>query len=238
MPQLNGWQRLWTVLMVLYGLVVGTVTVMTLPTYIYHPPTAGAVEEVVSRMPTKTWTGAKCEVSYRIELTDGRTWIAESNWFDLDAPENAKRRDLGAFERMDNAAFMKVLQRMSDAGESDDAIKSVARSYAAAQLVTVMVPLEGSSYSAVLCFSKSVPAAESERICKEYHEAYPKALKARRIRHGAVGFAVWLVPGVALYALGWSVGWIRRGFKKGAPPAVAATSVTTNPPVHPDSGSQ
>lgn len=44
--------------------------------------------------------------------------------------------------------------------------------------------------------------------------AVPVAVRAKRTRTALTAFAAWAVPLAALYSLGWSVGWVRQGFKK------------------------
>ena len=45
------------------------------------------------------------------------------------------------------------------------------------------------------------------------HENSLQSLSKSRANMILFGFAIWLIPLAILYALGWSVGWICRGFK-------------------------
>jgi hypothetical protein len=227
MAHLNGWQRVWVVVMALAGLAVGAFTYLSLPTYVWNPD-GGRTEEVVARMPSKTWKGDTCKVKYQITLTSGRTLIVDNDLFDQQALDDKEGPvyldgkgnpiDLSGFRDINLGQLKKVLQRMIDAGEPERNVKLVTSAYAAHQITRVHIPLEGSSQTATLCFSKEVSQSEMERISAEYRASYGETLRARRLQHAGIGLAVWCVSGAFLYAFGWSVGWIRRGFNKNARP--------------------
>jgi len=214
MRLLNGWQRAWVLLMALWALPVFGYGYALKPDFIYHNNNEKPAE-IVSRMTTKTWKGDDCTKEYKIELSNGRRLTVRTDWFDQFADLKEPRVDLDATSNPINLAELKkILQRMLDAGEPEDNIKLVIRHYAAQQIVWVHVPLEGSSQEAVLCFSKELPQTEMERISADYRGAYASALKAKRWRHAGWVLTFWLLPGVFLYALGYGVAWVRRGFRQ------------------------
>ena len=45
-----------------------------------------------------------------------------------------------------------------------------------------------------------------------YYAGLRHILILKRTAFAGEAFALWMLPAVALYALGWAVGWIRRGF--------------------------
>lgn len=49
-----------------------------------------------------------------------------------------------------------------------------------------------------------------------YDEAQLAAATAVR-RDAYVRFTIWLIPPLVLYALGWAVAWVNRGFANGSP---------------------
>jgi hypothetical protein len=222
---LNGWQRMWVVLMLLWALVVGGMGYVARPTYLYHSDNLKD-DEVVSRMATKTWDGDGCRKRYSIELSNGTKFIADS------AEAGASKNYLGDDGKSlplrdvkDVPALASILERMLRAGESEGNMKLVGAHFAGNQLVRASVPLEGLTTPVELCFAVGTSEADMTRMVKEYIAAYRGILRDRRMEHGSWAFAAWLVPGLFLYAFGWGVGWVRRGFSKeptatsGGPPA-------------------
>lgn len=66
----------------------------------------------------------------------------------------------------------------------------------------------------IMVFLREVPEQEMEAVAKEYWAAVEKSATKRRIRHTSLALALWVLPALALYGLGWSVGWVCRGFRK------------------------
>ena len=62
-------------------------------------------------------------------------------------------------------------------------------------------------------FSVETPEDVKNRVSAEYYTALRRELRARRAAFLACAVAAWLVPMLAVYPLGWSVGWVRRGFR-------------------------
>ena len=61
-------------------------------------------------------------------------------------------------------------------------------------------------------FLAGVPDDKMTTTMNAYSAALHEALRAKRLRDAQRWFAVWAVPAVALYIVGWAVGWVRRGF--------------------------
>ena len=59
---------------------------------------------------------------------------------------------------------------------------------------------------------RDMPDSDVNRAVGEYYAALRKVLVSKRITFTGQLAAVWLIPLAALYALGLSVGWVRRGF--------------------------
>jgi len=68
----------------------------------------------------------------------------------------------------------------------------------------------------VLPFRKGVAAEQMRSIAQEYLNVAQQAKPDRRA--SIIGYAAlaWIVPCVGLYFLGWGIGWVHRGFKKGS----------------------
>ena len=68
----------------------------------------------------------------------------------------------------------------------------------------------------VLTFRTGVTQAEAEEVAHKYVELLHRALAAarhERVQAARTAFLVWVVPCVMLYALGWAIAWVRRGFR-------------------------
>jgi hypothetical protein len=76
----------------------------------------------------------------------------------------------------------------------------------------VTVPIEGENgRGAVLCFAGE-SQGRAAQIAADYHDAYSRVLRSKQRKTAVGALAYWLIPSMFIYTLGWSVGWIRRGF--------------------------
>lgn len=161
MTRLNGWQRLWILLSVLYlvGLLVIAFTVSIWPT----PETTRHRDEFLTRMPA--------DMRGQIEAAYSST----SEW------EAALKKRPGVPPglipdpqpvKIDNGAILQI--RVAKKGDTEPDFR-VAEAYWA------------------------VVKSESRAAWREMV---------------LVMVLVWLIPCAMLYALGWSVAWVRRGFSK------------------------
>ena len=66
----------------------------------------------------------------------------------------------------------------------------------------------------VMVFSSALPKQEMEVAAKQYWAVVEKLAIKQRLQHIGLAFLFWLLPALALYGFGWSVGWVYRGFKK------------------------
>ena len=46
-----------------------------------------------------------------------------------------------------------------------------------------------------------------------YKPPIPKSIIFETITHIGLGLLFWILPSIALYTLGWGIGWVYRGFK-------------------------
>src|SRR5262249_47503342 len=129
---LSGWQRLWVVLMAVWAIPIALIAFNNRPTSVYHdvkvdakykPLFAKPSPDVLHRMPVQTWVGIDCgkakgfdsaseDVSIirppvPVRLCFGRKGLSEPSRKTLDG----------------------IVQRMIDANEPDDAIKSVVEEF-------------------------------------------------------------------------------------------------------------
>jgi len=65
----------------------------------------------------------------------------------------------------------------------------------------------------ILEFLSSTNKADIEYVSKDYWGSVTKLTNTKRIIFLFDMFLAWVVPCVILYSLGWSTGWVIRGFK-------------------------
>ena len=207
MNRLNGWQRIWFVLMVVWAVPVAFLFIKNPPRYDgrgwYGQPYSG----VSKHMPTRAWWGSECvgrelESGERIFRDNGiQGWTGE-RWQVI----------VPAFDPKEFAGFTpdptptKSPDQMPDLKRpNDDWVTVPNGEYIRAKV--------NSDAHIALCFDTRIADAEMNRILAEYATVYRSAWWRAVADHVGIGLLLWLIPGAALYALGWGIGWIRRGFQ-------------------------
>jgi hypothetical protein len=61
-------------------------------------------------------------------------------------------------------------------------------------------------------FVPGVIQEEQSKTIDGYRAALRRILMRKQAAFAGEAFASWIIPVVALYAFGWAVGWVRRGF--------------------------
>ena len=204
MDRLNGWQRIWVVLMVLWTLGV-VVDNYEGPTYVEHdydssvkPPYAKMDYSVRKHMTTQWWEGANCEespTSFGIrfeEVTDLPGLSVPVRLCFATSTADAERR------RMDT-----IVGRMKAADEPQEAIDAV-----------VELLKRRARERESRAFSTIVTPNQANAIKAEYARAYRVELDELRQRHYRETAQLWLIPPITLYMFGWTIGWIRQGFRR------------------------
>lgn len=64
-----------------------------------------------------------------------------------------------------------------------------------------------------LQFRSAIAEQEMDKAAAEYYSALRQLVAAERKSRVGQTFAIWAVPAVALYAIGWALAWVRRGFR-------------------------
>jgi hypothetical protein len=100
-----------------------------------------------------------------------------------------------------------VVQRMTAARESEADIK------------LVVDEMKSRAWAKMKAFDTKLSDAEIERIASDYARAYRDELKDIRRTFFQQMAMLWLIPAIGVYGLGWSVGWVWRGFRKPTGPA-------------------
>jgi putative AlgH/UPF0301 family transcriptional regulator len=65
----------------------------------------------------------------------------------------------------------------------------------------------------ILTISKDVPKREAEAVAAEYWSIVEAAARRQQFRYAFLAFLWFVIPVAGLYGLGWSIGWVYRGFK-------------------------
>jgi len=186
--RLNGWQRLWVVLSTLYLVIVLTDLYVQWPT----PNRTTHRDEFIARMPE-----------------DARKHVVAAY-----SSEYAAREDRSGYIHftMPNGAVL-VLR-----GRIDPRLVAVRAKYheyddlSDVQLATALRTKRRSEFGD-LAPPTFVADEDSARVANAYDEIFSDAARGDRWRVIVDGFLLWLIPCLVLYALGWSVAWIRRGFR-------------------------
>lgn len=65
-----------------------------------------------------------------------------------------------------------------------------------------------------MSFPHNISKERKANILKEYDEIIKEQVNKRRWENISIASFVWFIPCLVLYMLGWSIGWVRRGFKQ------------------------
>jgi hypothetical protein len=65
----------------------------------------------------------------------------------------------------------------------------------------------------IMHFSSGLPQKEIEAVANEYWDIVEAEARKERLRYLFLALLWFIVPVSALYGLGWSLGWVYRGFK-------------------------
>ena len=198
--RLGGWTRLWVVIGALYMLFVGAAAASWFPRETNVPRSA-----IYARMrPTETkklFTGHEFmpQGTRKMSASGGPLQILTDD--ELKALANDPRVTTDDLLLLTSSELTRM-NAIIDALPDD---KYLAKSRRA---LTVDMP------NGQLNFPAGTPSAEKAAVTSAYHDALRRELLASRVRFSAYAFFGWLVPWLTVYALGWSAGWIRRGFKQ------------------------
>jgi hypothetical protein len=186
MITLNGWQRLWIVLSVLYLIPLIGVTSLLWPT----PETTPHREEFLKRMP------ADIRGSVRGAYNDEASWRQGKHRRDQqDRKVHAILRDLAARE-------------LAKEGKAEPLPPFIADFTGPVTFPNgVVFDVRAARHGGTEVDSRVRPA---------YWAIVVAEARGARLRMLAWMALLWIVPCLALYALGWAIAWVRRGFRAGA----------------------
>lgn len=67
-----------------------------------------------------------------------------------------------------------------------------------------------------LLFKKGLKDDEMQSVAREYFGFLERRANKERLVYILQAFFWWAVPSISLYVFGWTIGWVRRGFKESA----------------------
>jgi hypothetical protein len=197
---LGGWTRLWVLVGVLYLIFVCGVGLFLLPT------DAGVPQATVYKRMGST-TSKKLLLGYEFAPHGDRKLFTGSEPIETLTDDQLKQ--LSNDPRFTTDDFLNLtsaeLRRMNGIIDGLPAEHLLAKSR---RTVTVDVA------NGQLNFEPDVSSSEKAQASSAYDEALRRELAGQRIRFSAYALLLWIVPWVSVYALGWSVGWVWRGFSR------------------------
>jgi hypothetical protein len=193
--RLNGWQRLWVLLVILWLL---PVVLFSYGTW----PTTGSIP--------------KADVYKRLKPEDGRRLtdyyvVVAEGWTDVVEPPDAevqKDKNFMAASVEDQKAYLAHLYPDFAKASLTDQNAWLGR---ITGIMGPTVDIEGHSVT----FVRDIPQNEMNQTARAYDAALKQILTRKRAVLVGWAFAFWALPAIALYALGFGVSWVRRGFITG-----------------------
>jgi hypothetical protein len=192
---LNGWQRLWVVISIIYILPVLSIAALAWPT----PEATSHQDAFISQLPADI--RAQIDGAYRNEYDWKEAWKRRADSFQPDPRSRAKPTKTASDRRLPPLT-----------GDIERDFGGLAA------LTRDLTDLPGPAHfpnGAVLDIrvAKKGDDQPDARVAQAYWTIVEG--ETRRARWAlVVGAALWwLIPSLALYALGWSVAWVRRGFR-------------------------
>ncbi len=187
--RLNGWQRLWIVLSVLYLLSVIGLTMALWPT----PETTRHRDELLTRMPP--------ELRARVLAAYESEWTFEEAWKKIPPPPDAGRKASKGLYLTPFGSKPSTLAPLAPGVT----LFSEPVSFPNGAVLEIQVAKEGDP-------------AHDARVAAAYWAAVEAAARAERWTRLRQMALVWVTPCMTLYALGWATAWVRRGFGRRDPP--------------------
>jgi hypothetical protein len=192
--KMNGWQRLWVVVAILWILPVLVFS------YELWPTTADILKGDVY-MKMKPDDGKRLADYYDVVMTQlGSTSIPNPIIIKLQQDKDfltASSKDQKAYLSHIDPNFAKASPLDQD-------------SYLAN--ITGVTGPSAKIDSYTLQFVPGVPQEDQDKTVGEYRAALRRVLSLKRVIFGSESFAWWIVPAIALYVIGLGIAWVRRGF--------------------------
>ncbi len=218
--RLNGWQRLWVFVCVLWAMIVALFTLTLWPSGSLLP--ASEVSERMERLPAEAIRGLLTPEENSV-LNESEFGIAKHRGLLVNPYErpDASRAPVAvvspdvptsaSLAPVSIAGFSQLIKRKYPdyANVNDDVlVADVLAKYPVyrRQIDPEAIATASQRYNNVIAAQKRVTTI-AETL------ATNALVRESRTRFAWVALTGWVITSSALYALGWGVGWIRRGFR-------------------------
>lgn len=193
---LNGWQRIWVIASVLLALSALSLGVLLWPDDVLDN------ERIYERMPTAS--------------------VSRLDWFARFAPKQSQQEPPGW-------SLVQSSREQRQVKTDDGAIHVFPRDATDAEITTALNPeskplrIVATTPANIVVEGHTLQFAEIEiarpesrydpnAVAQDFRIALHRTLAVDRVKFASKIFAAWLVLVTLLYASGWSIGWVRRGF--------------------------
>jgi hypothetical protein len=190
--RLNGWERLWVILSFVYLLLVVGVTILFWPT----PEGMWHRDEFIAMLPADLRVGVEAAYTSR--------WKWEEEWKRNVSPPDA-RRPLTGLEKIDRDLAL-TPYNANPAPKPSPWPKGFT-------LFSEPVIFPNGSVLEIRV-AKDGDTQHDVRVAVAYWAVIESATRTERWTRLWQMALVWLIPCVVLYASGWAIAWVRRGFAK------------------------
>lgn len=65
----------------------------------------------------------------------------------------------------------------------------------------------------IIVFKDEYPEKEFKKVCLEYWDLVEQKATEKRVNFLIYAFLFWIVPCIGIYAFGWGISWVYKGFK-------------------------
>jgi len=183
--KLSGWHRLWILLSAIYFFLVASYVIVTFPKpeSITHQP---EFHKKLSKKSAGMITSNNVE---DVTALGGET-MTDSN-SRKENEDNVKTQEHGPWED-----YQKALKKEWDEAKPID-----------------FHPIVAMPNKHTIEFKKDYKKEEMEAVSSEYWHIVGQKVTEKRLFLMLYAFFFWLLPCLALYALGWCINWVYKGFK-------------------------
>jgi hypothetical protein len=200
--QLNGWQRLWVLISILYLLPVAGIAIITWPT----PEKTWHRDEFVEQMPAELRAHVDGAYDSKWKWEEAlKTRIAGSDDAKTKGPKGKKVSPSSGNPLTGNLEkdLSPTTPRFNLTPPPPDfVLLSEPVSFPNGAILDIHVAKEGDTKADV-------------RAAAAYWAVVESATRSARWQMAWQAAVVWFIPSLLLYALGWATAWVRRGFRRG-----------------------
>lgn len=196
--KLNGWQRLWVVVSGLYLCLVAVYVTLTLPTPAKIPHSQTFYDQL------------RPELKKKIVTTSA---IEHGPWEDYQSQGSAPVRGKGTFTDEEWNRAEPIDTKKEDYAYPNK--KDIFDQITDEELLKILgIQAVKMPNGHVLNILSKLSEKDKTEVTQDYWHIVEKAASQKQLHYIFMALLLWAGPVIILYVLGWSVGWVHRGFKK------------------------